>query len=286
MAEVKFSELPLAGSLVGDEVLVGLKPSGSESDEENVLITVEDLTQHVLNQDSGAGGGGASDAADLTYTADDPTNWDGDTNPGEANDALDQLAERVKDLEGGSGGVGLTLLESRTASASASLDFTTRNAVGQSGVTFQSDYDEYMVEFVNIVPATDTANLHFRVSTDGGSTFVSAAASYAYSVNWFNRFGSSQNGSDSTTQIDLTGDGIDNGSDSGMSGSIKIFDPLSSTRQKRLTGQMVFRQGAGGFSTAICNGHVLGATAVDAFRVLMSSGNIASGTIRVYGVAK
>lgn len=57
MAEVKFSQLPLASPLVGDEVLVGLKPSGSQSDEENVLITVEDLTQHVLNQDSSIGGG-------------------------------------------------------------------------------------------------------------------------------------------------------------------------------------------------------------------------------------
>jgi hypothetical protein len=56
----KFSQLPLAGSLVGDETLIGLKPSGSESDEENVQITVEDLTQYVLNQDSNTGGGGGA----------------------------------------------------------------------------------------------------------------------------------------------------------------------------------------------------------------------------------
>lgn len=59
----KFSQLPMAGSLVGDETLIGLKPSGSESDEENVQITVEELTQYVLTQDSDAGGGGGSSTA-------------------------------------------------------------------------------------------------------------------------------------------------------------------------------------------------------------------------------
>ncbi len=66
MAEVKFSELPLATPLVGDEVLVGLKPSSSNSEEENVLVTVEDLTAYVLAQDSNSGGGGVSSVNTLT----------------------------------------------------------------------------------------------------------------------------------------------------------------------------------------------------------------------------
>lgn len=96
----KFSQLPLAGSLVGDEVLIGLKPSGSESDEENVLITVEDLTQHVLNQDSNAGGGGTVDSDDVTYTPTTLADWNGGVDPGDVEQALDQLAERVTDVEG------------------------------------------------------------------------------------------------------------------------------------------------------------------------------------------
>jgi len=63
----------------------------------------------VLTAD-GAGGsafevpaGGTPDAADVTYTPAVATDWDGDADPGNADDALDQLAERVDDLEGAGG---------------------------------------------------------------------------------------------------------------------------------------------------------------------------------------
>lgn len=42
---------------------------------------------------------GASDAADVTYTPTTATDWDGDADPGDVDGALDQLAERVDDLE-------------------------------------------------------------------------------------------------------------------------------------------------------------------------------------------
>jgi len=57
-----------------------------------------------LKADSGEASGlkwdtAASDASDLTYTPDVATDWDGDADPGNVNDALDQLAERVDDNE-------------------------------------------------------------------------------------------------------------------------------------------------------------------------------------------
>lgn len=58
-----FSQIdPLVGPLSGDESLVGIKPSGSESDDEDVLISLDDVASYVLSQDSntGGGGGGAS----------------------------------------------------------------------------------------------------------------------------------------------------------------------------------------------------------------------------------
>lgn len=122
----KFSQLPLAGSLVGDETLVGLKPSGSESDEENVLISVDEIATFVLSQDSNTGGGGSVDASGVTFTPTTNADWDGSTDPGNVDDALDQLAERVTDLEGGGGGGGdlVKIAEVVTSGSQATVTFS------------------------------------------------------------------------------------------------------------------------------------------------------------------
>jgi hypothetical protein len=56
----------------------------------------------------------------------------------------------------------LTLISSQTASASASISFTT-------GI--DSTYDEYVFKFIGIHPSGDDANLEFNFSTDGGSNY-------------------------------------------------------------------------------------------------------------------
>ena len=60
-----------------------------------------------------------------------------------------------------SGGT-LTLLSTQTASASASISFTTG---------LDSTYDEYIFKFINCHPATDTVKLQFNGSTDSGSNY-------------------------------------------------------------------------------------------------------------------
>lgn len=47
---------------------------------------------------------GTVDADDVTYTPTTPADWDGGVDPGDVEQALDQLAERVVGLEGGSSG--------------------------------------------------------------------------------------------------------------------------------------------------------------------------------------
>lgn len=53
---------------------------------------------------------GSPDASTVTYTPTTATDWDGDADPGDLDNALDQLAERVKALEGAGGG-GASILE-------------------------------------------------------------------------------------------------------------------------------------------------------------------------------
>jgi hypothetical protein len=66
-------------------------------------FVVDDNGAPVFMLTAGDSGGGASDASVLTYTPAEVTDWNGSADPGNADDALDQLAERVTDLEGSSG---------------------------------------------------------------------------------------------------------------------------------------------------------------------------------------
>jgi hypothetical protein len=59
-------------------------------------------------------------------------------------------------------GDGITLISSQTASASASISFT-------SGLT--STYKAYKFEFINMHPATNNVLFQFNLSTDGGSNY-------------------------------------------------------------------------------------------------------------------
>lgn len=65
--------------------------------------------------EGGGGGGGGGDASDITYTPDDATNWAGDVDPGNVDGALDQLAERIKDIEAGGGNVDVQIFSTSGA---------------------------------------------------------------------------------------------------------------------------------------------------------------------------
>lgn len=269
MAEVKFSELPLAGSLVGDEVLVGLKPSGSESDEENVLITVEDLTQHVLNQDSGAGGGGASDAADLTYTPTTPADWDGGTDPGDGQEAFDQLAERVKDLEGGGGGGDFVRLAETVTSASASnVQFA----------AISSSHRNLRVVVAGRCAASATAvEIRIRFNGDTGSNYDS--------VRW-NRFGNSVERAASSGKIgEITGaTGPTN-----AAGSIElgVQNFVGTVFQKSYSGINAVKVGTAAdsdISFQHCSGFWRNTAAITQIDIFPSSGAFVDGTVvTLYG---
>src|SRR5947207_2075820 len=75
----------------------------------------------------------------------------------------------VTDLQAGSAGA-LVFLEAHTASASASLDFTT---------FISSTYDDYLIEGVGIIPATDAVIFRAQVGTGGGPTYDTANNYYS-----------------------------------------------------------------------------------------------------------
>ena len=85
----------------------------------------------VLERDSGTAwedastGSGAIDAGVVTYTPAVATDWDSDADPGDVDNALDQLAERVDDLENaGSGGFDYILIQDQKAQNTAAQTIT------------------------------------------------------------------------------------------------------------------------------------------------------------------
>lgn len=192
---------------------------------------------------------------------------------------------------GGSSSGALVLLASLTASSSASLDFATRNATGQSGTLIQSDYDDYIVQLINVKPSSNDADLKMRISTNGGSSYNSL---FAYSsAFWAFRAGSG-NGAVSGLEnaedaLKITVYGVSNQSSAaGVVGIINVYAPQSTFAYKHVIGEAGY---FGQASTYRIRSNFLATfdstSAYNAFQFLFEpASNIASGTIRVYGVAK
>jgi hypothetical protein len=177
----------------------------------------------------------------------------------------------------------LVLLETRTASASASLNFTTRNAPGQSGATFQSDYDEYLIEIVNIVNGS-AAIPRFRCSTNGGSSY-DAGANYDWGWGFvFNGtpgsiFGAGASG------IDWRNGNTTLAANGSWNGSLRLFAPLGAL-YKAFIGQIAMRDNSSGQVFFNGGGSYNSVTAVNALQAIPSAGTFTSGAVRIYGVAK
>ena len=171
------------------------------------------------------------------------------------------------------------LLASATASTSSSIDFTSN---------INSTYDLYAFVMYDVVPATDGAVLVSRVSDDGGSTWES--------TNYLATGQSGDSGSSSsiwsgTTYIPVGSTaaswGIDAGNTAGGLAAIAYLgDPSNTSNNKHLFGQMVcFDNDGSTANMARWGGFWTGdTTAITGVRFLMSSGNIASGEFRMYGI--
>ena len=73
----------------------------------------------------------------------------------------------------------------------------------------------------------------------------------------------------------------------GLCGTFRLYSPLSAAAYKFLRGQVVqFFSSENNLAAADIAGVYKSTSPVDAFQILFSSGNIASGIVRVYGVAR
>ena len=176
----------------------------------------------------------------------------------------------------------MTLLQTQTASSSATIDFTSN---------IDSTYDSYVFKFYNMHPATDGAWFEFNMSTDGGSNYNVTKTSSSF--NAFHYENDSSSGLAYRTDFDLAQSTsfqtiapyLGNGNDESASGFLQIFNPSSTTFVKHF----IARNSSQGDTDYSRDGYYAGygntTSAVNAIQFKMSSGNIDSGVIKLYGIS-
>jgi len=174
------------------------------------------------------------------------------------------------------GGGSLEFLASTTASSTASISFTS---------LMSSDYDNYMFVFAGMRPATDGATLQMLLSTDNGSSYLSSSYAFVIPVTYY--IGASGNGgnteSTSTTYIQVSS-AIGNDADAGFSGNIFVSNVNDSAKRTSMHGQWIGEEpsnvGAAGHSWGF---HLTAATH-NAIQFKFSSGNMADGIVKMFGI--
>ena len=192
------------------------------------------------------------------------------------NNSLSAITAFPASITGGA----LTLISTSTASDSSSLSIT-------SGI--DSTYKEYIFKFINVHPATD--NTHFTVNfRDGGTDYDATKTTNCFRAQHTEDDGTTdlsyKAGLDlaqSTAFLDIV-DNVGNANDEGSSGTLHLFDPSNTTFVKHF----LITTSSSNYEDQIFNPHVAGycntTSAIDGVQFKMSSGNIDSGVIKMYGV--
>ena len=180
-----------------------------------------------------------------------------------------------------SGGV-LTLLQTQTASSSATIDFTSN---------IDSTYKEYIFKFYNIHPAIDQTDFTFQADT-GTNTSYNQTVTNTYFQAYQNEAGSataldylsSYDQAQGTSFIDIS-HYLGNANDECCSGTLHLFDPSSTTFVKHFICRINSTNGNEYQSDYVSAGYFNTTTALTRVRFKMASGNIDSGVLKLYGIS-
>ena len=183
-------------------------------------------------------------------------------------------------FETGSAGGAMTFISKQTASSSSTISFT-------SGI--DSTYKEYIFHFNNIHPATDNAEFSFQGNAAGGSGYNETITSHQFET-YHTEDGSSTSLAYKTARDQSQGTGFQtlalptHEDDNGASGFLHLFNPSSTTFVKHFIAKV---QTVNSDTYCTCNftaGYFNTTSAIDEIQFKMSSGNIDSGTITLYGI--
>jgi hypothetical protein len=164
------------------------------------------------------------------------------------------------------------LIQKIVAAAAATVDFST----GVSG------YDSYELEMVDVLPGTDNVVLNLRVSTDGGSNFLSTNI-YSFTQTGTTTSSAFSNGLAAQAALQLSASNLGTGTGEYLGGKLSFQGLGGASRYKGMHGQIHSYSSTPVFLGYSVFGAFLTTTAINALRLYASSGNL-SGTFALYGI--
>tara|TARA_B100000427_G_scaffold317324_1_gene313304 strand:- start:447 stop:1061 length:615 start_codon:yes stop_codon:yes gene_type:complete len=199
--------------------------------------------------------------------------------------ANNQSLTAITSLPSAVSGGTFTLLQTQTASSSATISFTSN---------IDSSYKEYMFKFYNMHPATDNTDFQFNASIDGGSNYnVSKTSAFYRAFNDEASGGGGQgvsydtdgdSGNNTGFQV-LTRTDLGNANDESCVGTLFIYNPSDTNLVKHYQARINVHHEADYTFDAFIGGYLNTTSAVNAFQFKMASGNTDSGVIKLYGVS-
>ncbi len=161
------------------------------------------------------------------------------------------------------------------------------DAVGLASVDFDgvftSTYSTYMLIMEDATPANNTESMNFRLSEDGGSTWL-AGTSYAWACDGATTAASASTGSASDSMMQSARPGLGTPADESISGTYYIHDPLNALTNTRIHGTSMMKNSSAVYEVSTMGGVRKADEAHDSFQIISSAGNIASGVFKIYGL--
>ena len=191
----------------------------------------------------------------------------------------------ITSLPSGVGGGSLNLISTQTASSSSTISFA-------SGI--DSTYKEYIVKFFDVHPATDnnTSTNYFEVNFRDGSTDYDATKTTtifrAYNFEDDSTAALAYDTSHDlaqSTSFQRIAQGMGNDNDQCVAGILHLFDPSSTTFVKHFICETKNIHADDASYRWNVAGYINTTTAIDGIQFKMTTGNIDSGTFKLYGVS-
>ena len=180
----------------------------------------------------------------------------------------------------------MTFIKKLTASSSGTLSFVN----GASSVVLDNTYKEYVFICNDIHPSASNPNFGFQVDVGTGTSYAQTITSSHFRATHGEDASSEAvsyiSGGDlaQETGFQLLAGSVGNDADQNIAGILHLFDPSSTTFVKHFVGNFQSIAHSNRSNNQYPAGYFNTTTAITRVRFKFASGNIDSGTIKMYGI--